>query len=71
MVNKEENNQQKYCHYDRGYFNKGVGQGGFREASTTPYMILIVSFKFSSIYSAYYVIVCVYHISLSIIDDFV
>jgi hypothetical protein len=47
MVNMEENNQQKYSHFDHGYFEQGVGQGGFGEAPATPSMILSVSFTLS------------------------
>jgi hypothetical protein len=32
---EEENNQQKYCHYDRGSLEKGVGQGGLGEVVAT------------------------------------
>jgi hypothetical protein len=35
MVNKEENNQQKYFHYDRGPFEQGVGRGGLGEVVAT------------------------------------
>jgi hypothetical protein len=70
MVNKEENNQQKYCYSDRGSFEQGVGRGGFGEVVATPSMIVSVSFKFSSIYLAYSLLVCVSYICLSIIDEF-
>jgi hypothetical protein len=71
MVNKKENNQQKYCHFDRGYFEQGVGRGGFGEVSTTPSMIVSVSFMFSSRYLAYSLLLCVSYICLSILDEFV
>jgi hypothetical protein len=70
MVNGEENNQQKNCYSDRGYFKQGVGRRGFREVVSTPSMIVSVSFKFSSIYLAYSLLDCVSYICLSIIDEF-
>jgi len=71
MVNKEKNNQQKYFHSDRGYFEQGVGPGGLGEVVATPSMIVSFSLKFSSIYLAYSILVCVSYIWLSIIDEFV
>jgi hypothetical protein len=59
MVNKEENNQQKHCHSDRGSFEQGVGQGGLGEVVATPSMIVSISLKFSSIYLAYFLQACV------------
>jgi hypothetical protein len=49
MVNREKNNQQKYCYFDHGSFEQGVGREGFGEVVGTPSMIVSVSFKFSSI----------------------
>jgi hypothetical protein len=34
---EEESNQQKFCHSDRGSFEKGVGQGGLGEVAATTY----------------------------------
>ena len=70
MVNKEENNQQKYFHSDHGSFDQGVRQGGFGKVVATPSIIVSVSFKFSSKYLAYSLLVCVSYICLSIIDGF-
>jgi hypothetical protein len=69
MVNGEENNQQKYCHFYHGYFDKGVRRGGLGEDVATPSTIVSVSLKFSSIYLAYSLVVCVSYICLPIIDE--
>jgi hypothetical protein len=70
MVNRKENNQQKHYYSGRGSFKQGVGRGGFGEFVATPSMIVSVFFKFSSIYLAYSLLVCVSYICLSIIDEF-
>ena len=60
MVKKEENNQQKYCHSDRGCFEQGVGRGGLGE------VVAIVSTDCKclfnvliNIFLAYFLQVCV------------
>jgi hypothetical protein len=58
----EENNQQKYCHYDHGYFEKGVGQGGLGEVVATTYTYCKYLVMFSLIYA------CLFTSSLCIVS---
>ena len=69
MVKMRENINEKYCHYDRGYFEQGVGQGGLGEvdASTSTNCKYLV--MFSLIYTSHVSFKFVYgYIDLSLLD---
>jgi len=68
---KEENINKKYCHSDRGSFEKGFGQGGIGEVVATSSIDCKCLVMFSLIYACHVSFKFAYDcIGLSFVDKF-
>ena len=60
MVNKEEKLSAKHCYFDHGYFEPGFDKEDLGRLLQHHLNIVSVYLKFSSIYLAYFLLICVY-----------